>query len=244
MKFVKVKTRVVKPPKDDIYNVMDEYLPPLEEGDVLLITSKVLGIHQGECLSQEEVKDRDELIKNNADVFIPREECPNEYVILTIKENTLIPSAGIDESNANGYYILWPKEINKLAREICERLKQKFAIKKLAVIITDSHTIPLRRGLVGISIGFFGLNPLRDYRGKKDIFGRELKISQSNVVDSLATMAVLLMGEGAEQTPMVIVRDADFVEFTEKETHVDVLIPIEEDIFYPLLKVFQKKNEK
>lgn len=242
--FIKVKTRVITPPKDDIYNVMDEYLPPLQEGDVLLVTSKVLGIHQGECLSQKEVKDRDALIKKEADVFIPREECPHGYVVLTIKGNTLIPSAGIDESNANGYYILWPKETNKLAKEICERLKQRFAIKKLAVIITDSHTIPLRRGLVGISIGFFGLNPLRDYRGKEDIFGRKLKISQSNVVDSLATMGVLLMGEGAEQTPMVIVRNADFVEFTEEETQGDVLIPIEEDIFYPLLKVFHKKHEK
>lgn len=244
MNFLKVKTRVVTPPKDDIYNVIDEYLPLLEEGDVLLITSKVLGIHQGECIDMRKVKDKDELIKKEADVYIERSQCPNELVVLTVKENTLIPSAGIDESNANGYYILWPKETNKMAKEICEYLKKKFAIKKLAVIITDSRTIPLRRGLVGISIGFFGLQPLRDYIGQKDLFGRELKISKSNVVDSLAAMGVLLMGEGAEQTPMVIVKGADFIEFTEEEKFDDLLIPIEEDIYEPLLRVFYKKYEK
>lgn len=243
MNFVKVKTRVVTPPKDDIYKVMDEYLPALKEGDVLLITSKVLGIHQGRCVKTGEVKNKDELIKKEADVFIPREECPRGYVVLTVKGSTLIPSAGIDESNADGHYVLWPKEVNKLAKEICGYLKKKFAIKKLAVIITDSHVIPLRRGLMGISIGFYGLCPLKDYRGKKDIFGRVLKISQSNIVDALASMGVLLMGEGNEQTPMVIVRGAEFVDFTERETHRDAFIPIEEDIFEPLLRIFYKKHD-
>lgn len=243
MEFIKVKTRVMMPPKDDVYNVMDEYLPSLSEGDVLLITSKVLGIHQGMCIDMKTVADKDALIKKEADVYIERNECPGGLVVLTVKDNTLIPSAGIDESNANGYYVLWPREANKLAKEICEYLKKKFAVKKLAVIITDSHTIPLRRGLLGISIGFYGLQPLRDYNGKKDLFGRELRISKSNVVDSLASFAVILMGEGDEQTPMVVARDVDFVEFTEEEKSRELLIPIEEDIYEPLLRAFYKKHE-
>jgi len=243
MEFIKVKTRIVQPPKDDVYNVIDESLPALKDGDVLLITSKVLGIHQGMCIDMKEVTDKDELIKKEADVYIERTQCPNELVVLTVKDNTLIPSAGIDESNANGYYVLWPKQANKMAKEICKYLKKKFAIKKLAVIITDSHTIPLRRGLLGISIGFYGLNPLRDYQGKDDLFGRKLRISKSNVVDSLASFAVLLMGEGNEQTPMVIARNVDFVEFTEKENSKELLIPIEEDIYEPLLRAFYRKHE-
>jgi len=191
----------------------------------------------------DSIENKDELIKKEADIFIPRKECPGEYVILTIKNNTLIPSAGIDESNANGYYILWPENPEGEAKKICKYLKKKFSLKNLAVIITDSHTIPMRYGVMGISIGFYGLNPLKDYRGKKDVFGRVIKMSQGNIVDALATMGVLSMGEGNEQKPIAIIRGADFVEFTEEEKHKELLIPTKEDIYYPLLKKFYKNHE-
>jgi dihydrofolate synthase / folylpolyglutamate synthase len=243
MEIIPIKTRVVMPPKDDIYNVIDEFCPKLQEKDVLLITSKILAIHQGLCIPMNTIEDKDELIKKEADVFIPRKECPGEYVIMTIKNNTLIPSAGIDESNANDHYILWPKNPDKEAKKICEYLQKKFSINDLAVIITDSHTTPMRYGTMGISTGFYGLNPLKSYIGTKDIFDREIIMSQSNVVDSLAVMGVAVMGEGAEQIPMTIIRNAEFVEFTKEETYKQLLIPIKEDIYYPLLRNFYKNYE-
>jgi putative folate metabolism gamma-glutamate ligase len=241
MEIIPIKTRVINPPKDDIYPVIDEFCPTLKERDVFLVTSKILSIHQGLCIPINKIKNKDELIKKEADVYIPRKECPGEHVILTVKNHTLIPSAGIDESNAKGHYILWPKNPEKEAKKICEYLKNKFSLKKLAVIITDSHTTPMRYGVLGISIGFYGLNPLKDYVGKKDIFGRVIRMSQSNIVDALASMGVVSMGEGNEQKPMAIIRGADFVEFTDQETYQNSIIPIKEDIYYPLLKNFYKK---
>ena len=249
MEFIKIHTRAMLPPKDDIYKVIDESVKDIKDGDVLLITSKVLGIHQGRCVKIGDA-DKDKLVIEEADKVVTSHlkigsknitNVPKGYMILTLKDNTLIPASGIDESNANGYYILWPREVNKQAKEICEYLRKKFSVKKLAVVVTDSHTIPLRRGVMGISIGFYGLNPLKDYRGKPDIFGRELKFTTSNIVDTLAAMSVLLMGEANEQTPMLIVRGADFVEFTDKE-NPDFLISIEEDLYAPLLKVFEEKK--
>jgi coenzyme F420-0:L-glutamate ligase len=241
MQITPIKTRKLNPPQEDLYKILDQYCPKLKDGNILLITSKILAIHQGQCILAKDIKNKDKLIKSEADVSIPRKECPGEYAILTIKNNTLIPSAGIDESNANGYYILWPKNPEKEAKKICLYLKKKFSLKKLAVIITDSHTTPLRSGTIGISIGFYGLNPLRDYRGKSDLFGRKLEVSQVNVVDSLASIATLTMGEGKECTPMALIRNAK-VKFTAKETFKDLFIPFKEDIYYPLLKFF-KKNE-
>lgn len=240
MRIISIKTRIIQPPQDDIYSVLDEFCPKLQEKDIFVITSKVLAIHQGQCIPIDKIKNKDDLIKEQADVFIPRKECPGQYTILAIKKHTLIPSAGIDESNANNHYILWPKNPEKEAKQICLHLKKKFSLKKLAVVITDSHCIPLRYGTMGISIGFYGLKPLKDYRGKKDIFGRVLKITQANVADGLAVIGVLAMGEGNERTPMAIIRGADFVEFTNKETYKDLLVPLKEDIFYPLLKNFYK----
>ena len=240
MKVIPIRTRAIQPPQDDIYSVIDEFCPKLKEGDVFIITSKILAIHQGRCIPIEKIKDKDSLIKKEADIFIPRHECPGEHVVLAIKKHTLVPSAGIDESNANGHYILWPKNPEKEAKLICQYLKKKFSLKKLAVVITDSHCVPLRYGTIGISIGLYGLKPLKDYRGKKDIFGRVLKMTQANIADALAVMGVLVMGEGDEKRPMAIIRDADFVKFTNKETYKDLLIPIKKDIYYPLLKNFYK----
>ena len=242
MKIIPIKTRIIKPPQDDIYQALDEFCPTLLEQDVFLVTSKILAIHQGRCLPITSIRNKDDLIKQEADVFIPREECPGEHVILTVKNNTLIPSAGVDESNGNGYYILWPQDPAQEAKKICQYLKKRFFLKKLAVIITDSHTMPMRYGVLGISIGFYGLNPLKDYRGRLDIFKRTMQMSQSNIVDALAVMGVLAMGEGNEQRPLAIIRGADFVEFTNQETYKASLIPTKEDIFYPLLKKFYNQG--
>ena len=248
MEFITIKTRAIKPPQEDIYKILDKYVISLKEGDVIFLTSKILGIHQGRCIkipkgTKKEIEDfKDKLIKKEAEVYIPRKECPGEHVVLTLKENILIPSAGIDESNSNGYYVMWPEKPYQLAREICQYLKKKFKLKKIAVIITDSHTTPLRYGVAGISVGFFGLKPLKDHRGQSDIFGRKIKMSQSNIVDSLANFAVLMMGEGNEKTPILIGRDIKFIKFTNKDKQNDLIIPPDMDIYYPLLKNFKKKK--
>jgi F420-0:gamma-glutamyl ligase len=116
------------------------------------------------------------------------------------------------------------------------------AQKNLGVIATDSHTTPLRSGTQGISTGFYGINPLRDYRGKADIFGRKLKFTQSNIVDPLAAMAVMIMGESKEQTPLLLLRGATFVEFTKKDLYEKFIINPKNDIYAPLLKAFWKKK--
>jgi F420-0:gamma-glutamyl ligase len=237
MLTIAIKTRVLKPPQDNLYEALDSSLTDLQEGDVLCITSKVLSIHQGRCVKIEPSLNKDDLVRQEAEQYLPG-TANKAGVPLTLKEHTLIPSAGIDESNAAGYYILWPINSTAAAREICQHLKQKNNLAKLAVIITDSHTIPLRWGVVGISIGFWGLNPLHDYRGQPDIFGRKLTMTQTNVVDALAATAVLIMGEGSEQTPLVIIRGADFVQFTERNMKSEFIIPPELDLYAPLLKVF------
>src|SRR3989344_791559 len=241
MQFLPVRTRKILPPKDDLYAILNASLPRLREGDILFITSKVLAIHQGRCIRIDKKVDKKALVKREADAFI---EDKNAYwdFILTVKDSTLIPSSGIDESNGNGYYILWPKNTNKLLKEIRAHLKKKYKLKKLALVATDSHTVPLRWGVSGISTGFYGLEPLRDRRGAKDVFGRKLEYTQVNIPDALAATAVLLMGEAGERTPIVIRRDMKGIQFTEKPTWHKVTIPPKKDIYAPLLKSLKKSR--
>ena len=241
MKFIKVKIRALLPPKDDIFKAFYKHLPKLKEGDVLFITSKVLAIHQGRCVRiSQNTKHKTQVIKQEADAWLPPHKLAGHEFILSIKDHTLIPSAGIDESNGNGYYILWPKNTQILLKEIWTVLRKKYKVKNLGVVATDSHTTPMRWGTQGISIGFYGFHPLRDYRGKQDIFGRKLKFTQSNIVDALSAAAVLFMGEGNEKTPMLIARGLNFVRFTTKDMYKSFVIHPKDDIYAPLLKPFRK----
>lgn len=240
MKFIPVHTRPILPPRDNLWAVMSSSLPPLREGDVIFITSKALAIHQGRCVPSPTPREKDRLILREADQFIPGKTRQGN-LILTIKGHTIIPSSGIDMSNGNGYAVLWPRNPQGEAERICRRLKRKFGLSRLAVVITDSHSIPLRYGVTGISIGFFGLEPIYDYRGKRDIFGRKLKYTRTNVVDALAAAAVLLMGEGAERRPVLILRGAPFVKFTNRRADRALFIPSGKDLYYPLLRAFRSR---
>ncbi len=251
MMLIPVRTRVLVPPQDDLFPILDS-LPRLTEGDVVLIASKIVSIYQGRCVrvtATAKVKQsftvvnhclKQRLVTHEADAWVSAER--GGVPILTIKNHTIIPFAGVDESNGKGYFVLWPKNPSKAARLVCQYLKKTQHVSRLGVIITDSVPLPLRRGVVGISIGSYGIEPLRDYRGARDIFGRKLKITQTNVVDGLASAAVLLMGEGREQTPIVIARGAP-VRFTSKRAHGRIAMPRSKDMYAPLLSVMLRKED-
>lgn len=232
-----IKTRVFLPPKDDLFSLIKESVDYIKENSVLVITSKIVSIWQGRCIEMSKVKDKDELIKEEADFYLERKEVPNEYVMLTKKQGLLIPTAGIDESNGNGYYILWPKNPYKIAKEIYDFLKEEYKVKDFGIIISDSHCLPSRRGTMGVTLSFYGFNPLRDYRGGQDIFKKEMNMTQANVADALAVSAVCVMGEGKEMTPMALVSDLTFVDFKNPQKYAYGLLEMEEedDIYYPLI---------
>lgn len=238
MNVTPIKTRPLLPPKDDLLSVIKRSLfgAKLKEKSIIVVTSKAVSIWQGNCTKIKDGIDKDELIKKEADFYIDREKKYIGDVMLTIKDNILIPTAGIDESNGNGYYILWPEKPFSAAQKIYKFIKKEFKLKNCGIIISDSHTTPLRNGIMGIGIAYCGFNPLRDYRGKEDIFGRKLKMSQTNIVDSLAAAAVYTMGEGAEQTPIAILENVGDVDFREAKTKEDPMkIDIDIDIYSPLI---------
>lgn len=233
-----IKTRKFLPPKDNLWDLLS-IIKVLKEKSIVAITSKVVAIAEGRSISIKE-STKDELAILEADKYLSRELSPNGQILTTIKNNLLVASSGIDESNGKDYYILWPKDPEKSAKEIWQFLTKKFKVKNLGIIITDSRLVPLRRGVVGIAISYFGFKPIKDYRGKEDLFGRKFSMETSNLPDSLATAAVLEMGEGAEQKPIVVISQIPDVEFINKEfkpssKDEDFEIPLKEDMFAPFL---------
>lgn len=246
MKVTAYKTKKVAT-GDDLYEILDEYLPRIEEESILAITSKIVSITEGRMVKMDGV-DKDELIRKEAQFYLPRKQ--NRYnVSLTITRNILAATAGIDESNGNGYYILWPKDPQKTADKARRYLRKRFRLKNVGVIITDSKTSPLRWGVTAIALAYSGFKPLKDYIGRKDLFERKFVFEKLSIIDSLAAAASVVMGEGAEQTPMAIINDLPFVEFqdrnpTKKELE-SLKISIDEDLYGPFLKnVKWKRGEK
>jgi len=238
IEFLPIKTRVVRPPKDEIWDIVDSL--EVQDGDIIFITSKIMGIHQGRTRKIGEIS-KEELIRSEAERCLPYVNGTGDFhVNLTVNQGVLIPAAGIDESNADGYYVMWPREIDKFCREIRERLKRKFDLKRLGVVSTDSHTMPLRWGVTGMAIGLAGVQPLRDIRGEKDLFGREMRTTQVDLIDPLAAMAVSLMGESDECAPIVILRGYKGIVFDELASMDDFKIAPEMDLYQPLLEVIPK----
>ena len=234
MHYIPIKTRILLPPQDDIFSVLDQSLMDVQESDVIAVSSKVVAIHEGNCVPIEGT-DKKELVAQEAELLVPRDYWPSP---LTVKHNAFIGTAGIDESNANGHYILLPKDPFKSAREIQQYLRTRFTIKNVGIIITDSHSAPLRRGAIGVSIGYAGFAPTINYVGQPDLFGREMKIEVGNVVDALAAGAGVVMGETNECQPVVIIRDIPNLTFTDEETKQDFLVPFAEDTFRVLYERF------
>lgn len=238
MKICSIKTHQILA-GESLNAILDQYLTSLAEGTIVAITSKVISLCQGRIVPKDSVSNKFELVKKEADAHL-REQDSLYEAHLTIKNNILIPSAGIDESNGDGMYILYPHDIHQTAAEVWQYLRQKHRLTHLGIIITDSHTTPLRKGVTGITLGWCGFEPLYSYIGKPDIFDHPLRVTQINIIDALATSAVFVMGEGAEQTPMALIENAPKVQFlshppTQEEEHM-VRISLEEDIYAPLLK--------
>lgn len=235
---------------DNLYNILDHYLPKLQEKSIIAVASKIVGICEGRVvkIGDDPIAEKDALARQESDFYLPREF--NQYgFMITINHNLMVASGGVDESNSNGYFSLWPKNPQKSVNTIREYLTKKHGIKELGVILTDSKLSPLRCGVTGYAIVHSGFQALNSYIGKPDIYGRLMHAERSNIPDSLAAAAVAVMGEGAEQQPLAVITDVPFVQFQQrnptKEELDELRIEIGDDIYSSMLTAVKwKKGEK
>ena len=225
-----IKTRVFKK-DEDLPLFIFEYLKKIPEHSVLVIASKIVALSEGRTA---QISEKNKLIKKESSWALRVGK-----VWLTEKSGMIMANAGIDESNAQGELVLLPKDSFASAERLRKILQKKYRVKNLGIVITDSALMPLRAGVVGAALGYAGFKGVRDYRGKKDIFERKMEMSRTNVADSIATTATLVMGEGSEQQPLALVTEAP-VEFREKINKKELRIPAKEDIFWPMLKRLKK----
>ncbi len=145
----------------------------------------------------------------------------------------IMANAGVDRSNieadiAAEPVLLLPRDPDASARRLHEQLAAHFG-NRLGVIISDSWGRAWRQGTVGVALGVAGLPALLDMRGRPDLFGRELRVTQTGFADEIASAASLVMGQADEGRPAVLVRG---LTWSQAPTPGAALIrPAEEDLF-------------
>ncbi|MGI9566621.1 MAG: coenzyme F420-0:L-glutamate ligase [Nitrosopumilus sp.] len=213
--------------KEEKFNVFEALLKTLkknevelQEGDVIVISTKYISNSQGRVIELDKVRTSSESAKISkkfklkpevAEIIIRESDKVFGGIggfVITSSDNILAPNAGIDKSNAKkGRVILYPKNPYLIA----EQIRRKVFLNQLThvgVILADSRLMPARIGTSGIAVACAGIEPVLDMRAKKDLDGNPLKVTFQAVVDNLATIANHKMGEGAESKPFAIVRNS------------------------------------
>lgn len=242
MHIIPIKTEKITPKSTTIIALLDRRLKQFPEQSILVITSKIVALAEGRVVPKQKIDET--LLRQEADYYLPASES-HYNVPLTIFDHTFIARAGMDSSNTSGVYSLLPHDSYTTAKKIRSYLVKRFKVKAAGVIVVDSHSMPLRRGVTGVAIGWSGFVGLKGYENVPDIFGHHFT-THVNHVDALATAASLVMGDGNEQTPLAVVTDIPFVQFkasSPTQTELDYFKPsLENDLFAPLLNLKKLKK--
>jgi F420-0:gamma-glutamyl ligase len=208
----------------------------LSENSVVAIATKIVSLCDGTVV--DNTQDKLEIAKNLANKVHESKNYP--FTMLTIYKAKCLPNAGIDGSNADGnHWVLYPKEPFQSAKLIWEFLKNKYKIKNLGVVLTDSVSQPFRYGATGFAIAWWGFKPLINKIGSYDCFEKPLSVSQVNVVDALASASVLCMGEGNEHQPVVVISQIPQIEFSNANCSLqDLAVPENLDMYQELFEQF------
>lgn len=135
----------------------------------------------------------------------------NKTMIVETNQGFICANAGIDQSNVSKYQnrvLLLPRNPDQTANQIREEIKGKTG-KNIAVIISDTFGRPFRNSQTNVAIGVSGVKPIKSYIGKKDMYGKVLKVTEIAIADEIAGASELVMGK-SNNIPAVIIRGFNF----------------------------------
>ncbi len=216
----------------------------LQDGDVLAVSSKYAAIAAGRIYKLDDIeaspRARQLAKRFNMSAAVAQlvlDEADHVFggiglgFLLTARGGIISPNAGLDRSNIpSGQVVLLPEDPFKSAEAVFAALRQRLG-RHIGVILTDSWLLPGRYGTGGIALGVAGFKPVKDERGKDDLFGNPMTVTQVGVADSLAACAQVVMGERDQATPLALLRGADVELTLDPYTAADMSIPWQNCIY-------------
>ena len=196
----------------------------IKNGDILVIAQKIISKNEGRSVYLKYIIPSSRSIelgrKINKDPRIVELILRESRKIVRVSNNTIITetrhgficaNSGIDQSNVSkskNRVLLLPRDPDKSADTIRKEIFKKTR-KNIAVLITDTFGRPFRMGQTNIAIGIAGINALKNYKGKPDMFGKIMKVTEIAIVDEIAGAAELVMGK-TKGIPIAIVRNVTY----------------------------------
>ena len=214
-------------PGDDLARILGDALDAAallpRHGDVLVVTHKIISKAEARYVSLAEVtpsaRARKLAAATGKDAALVEVILSESREVLRFRPGLIVTehrlgmvlaNAGVDHSNvpdgdAGERVLLLPKDPDASSAALRAALEERFG-EATAVVVSDSVGRAWRNGVVGLAIGAAGLPALLDLRGRHDLEGRPLKVTQVGLADEIASAAQLLMGEADEGRPAVLVR--------------------------------------
>jgi coenzyme F420-0:L-glutamate ligase/coenzyme F420-1:gamma-L-glutamate ligase len=194
-------------PGENLASTITAAAPWLVDGDVLVVTSKIISKAEGRLVAvptggPEREAAREEVLADQTARPVARR---GHTRIVATHHGFVMASAGIDASNVDrNRLVLLPVDPDASARALRAALRERHGLD-VAVIVSDTMGRPWRTGLTDVALGAAGMDALRDYRGERDAYGNELHITQMAVIDELCAAAELVKGK-YDQVPVAVVR--------------------------------------
>ena len=196
----------------------------LQENDVVIITHKIISKAEGRTTDLRNIVPSEESKKISSntgkdprlvELIISQSneivKIERDIIITETKHGFVCANAGIDTSNVgklSDHVLLLPDDPDESARNIRNSINAKTGVN-VGIIISDTFGRPFRKGQVNIAIGVAGIDPIKSYIGKRDMFGKILRVTEIAIADEITSAAELVMGKSS-RVPVSIVRGYDF----------------------------------
>jgi coenzyme F420-0:L-glutamate ligase / coenzyme F420-1:gamma-L-glutamate ligase len=216
-------------PGDDLAGHLAMAAPELVDGDVVVVTQKVVSKAEGrlERIDPDDPRGHRAIVERESVRVLRRR---GDLVISETAHGFVCANAGVDLSNVDeGFVALLPEDSDRSARRLRDGLRARLGVD-VAVVVSDTFGRPWRRGLTDIAIGCAGIRAIVDLRGTEDERGRELQVTEVCVVDEIAAAAELVMGK-ATGVAAAVIRGIDRAWLGRGGVHDELVRPASEDLF-------------
>ena len=216
-------------PGDDLAGMVAAAEPDLRDGDVVVVTQKVVSKAEGklERIDADDPRGHKAIVERESVRILRRR---GDLIISETAHGFVCANAGVDLSNvAEGWAALLPDDPDRSARRLRDGIRARAGVE-VAVIVSDTFGRTWRRGLTDVAIGCAGIAAVLDLRGTEDAMGRELQVTEVAIVDELAATADLVMGK-AKGVAAAVIRGVDRSWLRQGEVRAEIVRAPDEDLF-------------